>query len=275
MLCAQCASAQTVTLGKVGQWEASGTAGDGNATCAVSAFDDGQSLIFSAQMSAPTVVKIHLVGPAWATPTGSTAAVNMTFPGGQPQHLVGNGDAIGLVITLGQGQLAPWLHEFTLRSSMTITADAGVSPGWTLNLTGTTPMVTAMSECTKFYNFRSLPAPFVASVNALLAPTTSMPPPVLPPPVAAPIPPPAPAVDPELSCLSASREDITGLVEQSPFGMTVHLKVLDILSINRRENYNGTDYCFVSMVTNGGDRTVSFHLARKGGKIYLIGGPIE
>jgi hypothetical protein len=148
-------------LGRFGIWVASSNASSGSAICRVSGESDGRRLTITADIRNQSSIQLILDGEGLEWPTGTQVGVSMKFPSGQPQHLIGYSDGASLNFDLTRANLAPWFHEFTARSSMSVNFDVGSPMSRTFDLRGTTPAVNAMSDCTRFYGFYSLPPPFL------------------------------------------------------------------------------------------------------------------
>lgn len=163
---------QSAQLASSGIWQTYGNANDGNPNCSISGYSDAGTFLVVAELKIPSAIKLVLVPQKFNLHPGSSIGVLMTFPRGKPQHFVGQSQSGSIDLYLGQGELAPWLHEFTARDSMTVTFDGTDGPPWIFDLKGTTPTVTAMSDCTKTYGFTSLPAPFMPALTPSRAPST-------------------------------------------------------------------------------------------------------
>jgi hypothetical protein len=155
---AHAAGAQSVTLAQSGIWTAQAYRTADEAVCSVGAQVGNGTLFVTADSRNPSSIIVSVTPTDFHLPDGPVRAT-MVFPGGNTQYLSGTGRNGQAVFSLGQTLLAPWLHEFTARSSGTIYFDR--QPPLVFDLTGTTPTITAMSDCTKAYGFTTLPKPFL------------------------------------------------------------------------------------------------------------------
>ena len=91
--------------------------------------------------------------------SGRTAsgAVIFEFDDGAVIRTVGQTSSGGFDVVFKGGALAPWLHEFTVRRSMTVLFD---DKSHVLNLNGTTDAVSALAKCVEENGISGLPKPF-------------------------------------------------------------------------------------------------------------------
>lgn len=164
------AQAQVGQWAKAGIWTTSGNPSGDDPTCSVAGEGNSGTFLVVAEANIPGAIKLAFVPRNPDLARGTQATVVMTFPDGVTQRITGDSAGSMINIFLVNGDLAPWLHEFTARKSMTVTIDGALDEPATFNLAGTTPTINAMNDCTIAAGFRLLPAPFVAAPPAMTAP---------------------------------------------------------------------------------------------------------
>ena len=92
----------------------------------------------------------------------ASVPVTVTFSDGASLEEQGQIQQISLSLGFNSDTLKPWLHELTLAQTMTVTPANQAFSSVTISLAGTTPAITAMSECIKAHYIQNVPPPFTS-----------------------------------------------------------------------------------------------------------------
>lgn len=160
---------KTVTSGI---WSAfAGTHGD-TPVCGVGAQLPDRSFTVSVQRDRPGVVRITVGTPGW---DGAQVPphTDISFePSGELYGLTSAGSAGHFdYFDLDAAKVRAWVHDFTAGSKMILSFPDEAA--WSLDLTGTSPTISAMLKCVTDNNIAGLPAPFVLAAQPQIPPPSS------------------------------------------------------------------------------------------------------
>ena len=157
--------------------------------CLISKEDGGFRITVTASSSAPGTVTFTLERSDWSFAPATRGPVKFAFDDGATLTGIGTEISSGISLNFDATTLRPWMHHFTSAGLMTVSAAGGAVPAVPISLAGTTPAITAMSNCVKSTGLQDVPPPFTTVSTALSGDL-----------------PPARRVGPSMPCLPPSRD---------------------------------------------------------------------
>lgn len=148
-------------------WQSSDFHNPANLGCSIGGTSSmpGSRLIMGASQRRPAPMNLVLRKAGWTIPNGTQVQVRAAFSDGSTMDLAGRGNGQIVEIDLDGDQLRTWVHDLTANSNMQVVF-AGSEPPWQFDLTGTTKVVNAMSDCFIAHHIEGVGPPFSGAVDA-------------------------------------------------------------------------------------------------------------
>lgn len=166
------ADAQITKLAEAGVWQAAGGLEDGHQNCAIASVTGAPgSIMMFVEDDAPGLVRLAFQKDGWAIPKEVRIPILIRFNDGFNVSVVGTGNGSAINVNFPSSVLKAWIHSFTSGRSMTVEFSGGNEPAWSLDLTGTTPVISAMAKCITDAAMTGLPPPFASGETPSAQPT--------------------------------------------------------------------------------------------------------
>ncbi len=161
-----CAEEASVTHVVANAWQSSDFHDAANPGCSIGGSSSvlGGRLVMGASQRRPDPVSLVIRKTGWAIPAGAQVQVRAGFPDGSSMDFTGRGNGQVVEIDLGAEQLRTWVHSLTASPNMKILF-GGSEPPWTFDLTGTSKVVNAMSDCFVAHHIVGVAPPFSGMVS--------------------------------------------------------------------------------------------------------------
>ena len=129
-------------------------------SCLIEKTNGGYHIAVTASSATPGTVTFELSRAAWSLIQSQGVPVQFTFDDGQVVPATAAQDPNGLRVGFDATTLRPWMHEFTRAGLMNVISDSKAFAAVPISLKGTTPAITAMSDCIKMTGLQDVPPPF-------------------------------------------------------------------------------------------------------------------